>query len=345
VEIARKDFAQETGKSGMELDSWTEAFVKALPTEAPDVPDNVLYDGEMTDLAIRVLYALKEKRNPARPSEPAPFFLAVGYQKPHLPFIAPKKYWDLYDPNEIELADNSFPPKDAAVVGLHPWGELRGYTNIPKEGPLSQDQARRLRHGYYACVSFLDAQIGRLLDELDRLDLRKNTIVVFWGDHGWHLGEHDLWGKTSNFEHDTRSPLIISLPGKKKAGRSTDALVEFVDIYPSLCELAGLPLPNHLEGTSFVPLLDNPEKPWKSAAFSQYPRGNLMGYSMRTNRHRLTIWQEKENTGQVKAIELYDHQIDPAENVNIAARPENTEIVRELTDQLHLGWRAALPED
>lgn len=343
VEIAREDFAQATGKSGIELDSWTEAFVQALPTEAPDVPDNVLYDGEMTDLAIRTLYALKEKRSLDRPSEPAPFFLAVGYQKPHLPFIAPKKYWDLYDPNEIKLADNPFPPEDAPAVGLHSWGELRGYTNIPKEGPLSTDQARRLLHGYYACVSFLDAQIGRLLNELDRLDLRKNTIVVFWGDHGWHLGEHDLWGKTSNFEHDTRSPLIISLPGKEKAGRSTDALVEFVDIYPSLCELAGLPLPPHLEGTSFVPLIDNPEKPWKRAAFSQYPRSNLMGYSMRTNRYRITAWQDRKDPGRIEEVELYDHQTDPGENINIAARAENAAIVNELVHKLGLGWRAALP--
>jgi iduronate 2-sulfatase len=208
---------------------------------------------------------------------------------------------------------------------------------------LTAEQARRLRHGYYACVSFVDAQIGRLLDALDRLGLRDNTIVVLWGDHGWHLGEHTLWGKQTNFEDATRAPLILSAPRTPAAGRKTDALVEFVDIYPSLCELAALPRPAHLEGTSFGPLLETPARAWKTAAFSQYPRPGLMGYSMRTDRHRLTLWQALKDPTEVKAVELYDHQADPGEDRNIASLPENAALVQQLTQQLRLGWRGAGP--
>jgi arylsulfatase A-like enzyme len=299
----------------------------------------------MTDLAIRLLYEFKENRTFDHPTQIKPFFLAVGYIKPHLPFVAPKKYWDLYNPEEIELPDNPFPPKNAPPVALHSWSELRHYPGIPKDGPLLPEQARQLIHGYYACVSFVDAQIGRLLDELDKLGLRDDTIVVLWGDHGWHLGEQSLWCKHTNFEVATRSPLIVSAPGMQSIGKKTDALVELVDIYPSLCELAGLPLPAHLEGTSFVPLLNQPMRPWKTAAFSQYPRSNLMGYTMRTNRHRLTIWEENDNPNQIKEIELYDHGTDPSENVNIAGLSDNADMVKKLTNKLRLGWRAALPQN
>jgi arylsulfatase A-like enzyme len=194
----------------------------------------------------------------------------------------------------------------------------------------------------------MDAQVGRVLAELDRLGLRENTIIVLWGDHGWKLGDHDAWAKHSNVENDTRAPLMISVPGMTNAGQHTAALVEFVDVYPTLVELAGLPKPFTLEGISFKPLLDDPKRAWKTAAFSQYPRQvgkqNLMGYSMRTDRYRFTRWVEKSDHSKVTAVELYDHQADPQENTNIASLPENKELVEKLTQQWLAGWRGAMPK-
>jgi arylsulfatase A-like enzyme len=333
IEVARQVYARKHRAPSSDPDDWKREFVQGLATEAPDVPDSTLYDGQMTDLAIRALGELRG----------GPFFLAVGYLKPHLPFVAPKKYWDLYDRPTIDLPRPSTPPKDAAPMALHENGELRGqYTNM-KERNLSEAQVRELRHGYYACVSFVDAQIGRLLAELDRLGLREHTVVVFWGDHGWHLGEQTLWGKHTDFELDVRAPLILSAPGRKAAGVTCGALVEFVDIYPSLCELASLPLPPHLEGTSFAPLLDAPGRPWKTAAFTQVVRGPAMGRSMRTDRYRFTRWHDRKAAGTTRAVELYDLQHDPVELENIAGRPENAALVTRLTAQLDAGWRAARP--
>ncbi len=293
--------------------------------ECADVPDNGYSDGLIADEAIAALKRLKDK----------PFFLAVGFLKPHLPFIAPKKYWDLYDRDAIPMAANPFPPKDVPKIALTNWGELRAYSDIPPVGPLTDDQARTLKHGYYACVSYMDAQLGRVLEELDRLGLRDNTIIILWGDHGWKLGEHGLWCKHTNFENDARAPLICAAPGQKAAGRHTKALVEFVDIYPSLCELAGLPLPDHLEGESFAALLDDADLLGKPTAISQYQRGSkIMGYSMRTDRYRLTLWQKRDATHETVAAELYDHENDPAESVNVAGDPANADLVAKLTEQL-----------
>ncbi|MDI9586381.1 MAG: sulfatase-like hydrolase/transferase, partial [Acidobacteriota bacterium] len=186
-----------------------------------------------------------------------------------------------------------------------------------------------------------DTQIGKLLDEVDNLGLRDNTVVVVWGDHGWNLGEHGLWCKHCNFETSVHSPLIISSPNQAAPGRPTTALCEFVDIYPTLCDICGLSLPPHLEGTSLKPLMDDPGRPWKPAAFSQYPRGKVMGYTMRTDRYRYTEWQQKDKT--VVARELYDHQTDPGENVNIANRPDAAETVAQLGRMLSDGWQAARP--
>ena len=296
--------------------------------ECADVPDSAYEDGLAADRAVEELNRLNGR----------PFFLAVGFHKPHLPFNAPKKYWDLYREEDIRPADNPFAPKNAPKEALTDWGELRGYHGIPTKGPLPDDLARRLIHGYRACVSYADAQIGRVLDELDRLDLRKNTIVVLWGDHGWKLGEHGMWCKHTNFELDTHSTLLVSAPGMKAAGRRTRALTEFVDIYPTLCDLAGLEKPGHLEGTSLAPLLDDPERPWKEAAYSQYPRGTVMGYSVRTDRHRYTEWRrigEKE----VRARELYDHETDPDENINVADAAENRKVVEHHSELLKKGFQ------
>lgn len=301
--------------------------------EGADVADNAYPDGANTDRAISELRRLKDKR----------FFLAMGLYKPHLPFNAPRKYWDMYAPEDINLADNPFAPKNAPSYALTNWGELRNYAGIPKKGACPEDLARKLIHGYYACVSYIDAQVGRLVDELDRLDLRSKTVVILWGDHGWKLGEHGLWCKHTNFELDTHVPMIISVPGMEAAGKRTKALTEYVDIYPTLCEVCGLGLPGHLEGKSMKPLLSEPEKQWKYAALSQYPRGKIMGYTMRTERFRYTEWEERA-TGRVVARELYDHRVDADENENVVDKDEYRDEVKRLALMLagH-NWRKKAP--
>lgn len=305
--------------------------------EAGEVADNFYKDGQTADLAVKTLQEVKKKAEP--------FFLAVGFSKPHLPFVSPKKYWDLYDPATIKLAPNPYHPKDASEYALTSSGELRNYRGMPADGPVPDELARTLKHGYYAAVSYTDAQIGKVLDELDRQGLRQNTIVVLWGDHGWKLGEHGEWCKHSNVENDTNAPLLLSAPGMKAAGKHSRALVEFVDIYPTLADLAGLPLPQHLEGHSFKPLLDQPQRPWKQAAFSQYPRGQkVMGYSMRTDRYRFTVWVDRKDQTKIEAVELYDQQTDPQENTNIAQHPAQAKVVEQLMAQWRQGWRGALPK-
>ncbi|MBW3622300.1 MAG: sulfatase [Armatimonadetes bacterium] len=316
------------------------APLKGPPTGDPDVPDNALFDGKLADRAVERLRDLA--KDPSRP-----FFLAVGFLKPHLPFIAPKKYWDLYDPAKFELEPVRTLPEDAPPYAGNGSGELRTYEGVPQKGPIPDAMARNLIHGYHASVSYVDAQIGRVLDELDRLGLRDSTIIVLWGDHGFHLGDHGLWAKHTNFERAAHSPLLVSAPGMKAAGRKTDALTEFVDIYPTLCDLAGIPKPDGLEGTSFAPLLDTPRLPWKSAAFHLYPRnipgqGPGMGRSIRTDRYRLTEWTANRNPAYSK-IELYDYAKDPGETVNLAEQPGHEKTVKELKERLHDGWRAALP--
>ena len=302
--------------------------------ESADVPDDFYKDGKVAAMAVETLQGLAKK--------PEPFFLAVGFAKPHLPFVAPKKYWDLYDPARIELASNPYHPKNAPAYALTSSGELRNYQGMPADGPIPGQSARQLKHGYYAAASYTDAQIGKVLDELERLGLTRNTVIVLWGDHGWKLGEHGEWCKHSNMENDTNAPLLMSVPGMKQAGQRTTALVEFVDIYPTLAELAGLPLPAHLEGTSFKPLLDNPRRAWKPAVFSQYPRGRkVMGYAMRTDRYRLTVWLDRTDHSKVEAIELYDHHNDPAENTNIADEAASAALVKRLMAQWKQGWQGA----
>jgi arylsulfatase A-like enzyme len=304
------------------------------PYERAVVPDTAYPDGIVAKRAIRTLNELSQQDQP--------FFLGVGFYKPHLPFNAPQKYWDLYDPVGIELPDQDTSPDEAPAVAFTEWGELRAYSLIPSEGEVSDSMARNLIHGYRACVSYTDAQVGKVLDELDRLGLRDNTIIILWGDHGWKLGDYGDWSKHTNFELDTRSPLIVSVPGMETSGQQTDALVEFVDIYPSLCELAGLPLPDHLQGISFVPLLDDPGREWKQVALSQFPRkgGEIMGYSMRTDRYRYTRWQD--TTGAIVAQELYDHQSDPIAYQNLAALAEYADTLHKLDDLLTQEWVQSL---
>jgi arylsulfatase A-like enzyme len=295
--------------------------------------DNKLPDGFIADKAIEAMRQVKDK----------PFFLAVGFMKPHLPFVAPKRFFDLYPPGSIQLSPNPNAPRDVPALALTNFGELRGYTDIPKgKEPITDQQAKDLRRAYYAATSFMDSQVGRVLEELDKLGLRENTIVIVWGDHGWHLGDLGQWCKHTNFEIATRAAMMISVPKMNHAGAKTAALVEFVDIYPTLCELSGLSLPEGLEGMSFAPLLDDPNRAWKKAAFSQYPRPGqkAMGYTMRTDRYRYTEWV---NTGNKSVIarELYDHRSDPLETKNVAG--EQAEAVKQLSEQLAKGWRDAGP--
>ncbi len=235
--------------------------------ENADVPDHAYIDGYET---LRAIATMKEMLRSDKP-----FFLALGFKKPHLNWTAPKRYWDLYDPEKIPMATQVDAPQQGAAMGLHASFELRTRAGIPKIGPLDPKLARTLKHAYLACVSYVDAQIGRMIAALEEAGVRDNTVIIVWGDHGWHLGDMGVWGKATNYEIATRVPLMIWTPDMKVRGQSTDALVELVDMYPTLCELAGLPIPEHLEGHSFVPLLDDPDKPWKKAAFSQYPNPAL----------------------------------------------------------------------
>ncbi len=285
--------------------------------ESANVDDNAYADGVLAEQAIADLQRLS--------SGEEPFFLAVGFFKPHLPFIAPQKYWELYDHESIDLPDNHHPPKDAPVESIHSSGELRAYAGIPAKGPVSEETARNLIHGYYACVSYTDAQIGRLLDELNRLKLADNTIVVLWGDHGWNLGEHTLWCKHSCYETSMQIPLIVRAPGIA-GGQRRSSLIETIDLYPTLCELAGLSLPGHLQGQSFAALLVNPDAEWKSAAVGRFGNGD----TIRTDRFRLTEYRDGQ--GKRTSRMLYDHQADPGENANVVSVRKATAV--ELAEQL-----------
>jgi iduronate 2-sulfatase len=236
--------------------------------ENADVPDHAYDDGYET---LRAIATMKEMVK----NNDKPFFLALGFKKPHLNWTAPKKYWDLYDREAIPMATETNAPEAGAAMGLHASFELRTRAGIPKSGPIEPELARTLKHAYLACVSYVDGQIGRMIGALEDAGVRDNTIIIVWGDHGWHLGDMGVWGKATNYEIATRVPLMIWTPDMKTRGASTDALVELVDMYPTLCELAGLSIPEHLEGHSFAPLLDQPAQPWKKAAFSQYPNPAL----------------------------------------------------------------------
>ena len=239
--------------------------------EGADVPDHGYMDGYNTQLAITTMK--DHLTNPNKKDQP--MFIGLGFTKPHLNFIAPKKYWDMYDPAAIKLATQTEGPENGAATGLHASFELRTRHGIPKSGPIGDELATTLLHAYYACVSYVDAQIGHMLNALDEAGIRDNTVVILWGDHGWHLGEMGVWGKATNYEIGTRVPLIISTPDMPVRGKGTKALVELIDMYPTLCELAGVSLPAHIEGKSFVPLLSQPDKPWKKAAISQFPNPAL----------------------------------------------------------------------
>lgn len=292
--------------------------------EISNLPDNAYFDGQTTDKAINDLKRLREMDKP--------FFLGIGFLKPHLPFNTPRKYWELYDDENIKLPKNVYRPENAPKEAfLNNSGELRKYYGMPREGDFPEEIAKNLIHGYYACVSFTDAQIGRVLKELDNLGLSDNTIVVLWGDHGWNLNEHSLWAKECNFETALRTPLIIKVPGNKNIGENK-SIVEHINIYPTLCELCGLELPTHLDGKSMVGLLNNPEKLWDEPAVAKWRNGMTL---IRGN-YFYTEWSKSSDS--IYASMLYDHSVDPQENNNISERTENAELVRELSQTLHQNW-------
>ncbi|MDB4293496.1 sulfatase [Maribacter sp.] len=234
--------------------------------ENADIEDHEYIDGYHTELAIATMKDMVEK-------DDKPFFLGLGFRLPHLDWNAPKKYWDLYDREKIPMSNQTKAPEDAAAMGLHASFELRVRHGIPKSGPIEGELAKTLKHAYLASVSYVDAQIGKMIGALEEAGVRENTIIILWGDHGWHLGDMGVWGKATNYEIATRVPLLIWTPDMPKGsrGKKTSALVELVDMYPTLTDLAGLEVPDHLEGQSFAPLLENPDQEWKPAVFSQFP--------------------------------------------------------------------------
>ena len=295
--------------------------------QALDVEDDELADGKAARHAVEVLEKIQNTR----------FFLAVGFRKPHLPFDAPKKYYDLYKGVNFNFPLSSSIPKNAPAIANSKLGSFSEFQDIPAEGPLSDEKTFELIRGYAASTSYMDAQVGRVLEQLDALQLTENTAIVFASDHGFHVGDHGIWRKYTLFEFSLRSPLIVSVPGQTYQGVKTNALTELVDIYPTLCDACQIPIPSQLEGISMIPVIEQPARPWKTAAFSQIQsRGN----SIRTEQHRYTEWGNNGRNGR----ELYDYHADPNETVNIVDLPENAELVTHLSEQLHAGWQAALPE-
>ena len=337
-----KIFHVESVGPGHDAPSWSvpyrdaKAPVYALPfvpndkgrgkaTESADVPDNFYTDGKLTGMAISLMDSLSQNEKP--------FFLSVGFRKPHMPFVAPKKYWDLYDRNEFEIAAFQKKAANSPDIAYHRSGELKNYTDIPDFDSYSEkeldhlpvDKQKELIHGYYAAISYTDAQILQLLNELDRLGIKDNTIIVLWGDHGWHLGDHGLWNKHTNFEQATNAFLMMSVPGKK-AGIKPIGLSEFTDVFPTLCDLTSLPIPSYVDGISLVPAIDHPNAPLRKYALSQYPRDDakIMGYSIRTKRFRYTEWMKDSyrtstpyDQKYVIGTEMYDYEKDPLETRSV----------------------------
>ena len=293
-------------------------------TECADVPDNAYRDGVCAEEAIKLMNQLKGGKKP--------FFLAVGFHKPHLPFCAPKKYWNLYKRDQFSIAEFQHKAANSPDMAYQSSGELKLYTDIPNFNSFSDnelnylpvDKQKELLHGYYAATSYMDAQLVKVLNELDRLGLTDNTIVVLWGDHGWHLGDHGMWCKHTDFEQATHACLLMKgIKGMPKNIKPTTQC-EFVDIFPTLCEMTNIPTPKYLDGISLLPAIKNPSAELKQYAFSQYPRGKAMGYTIRTKRFRYTEWigdvfsaEKPYSQANILATEMYDYDKDHLETRSI----------------------------
>ena len=304
------------------------------PFEKTDAPDDAYVDGALAMYANKFLDEYKPESN-------EPFFLAVGFKRPHLPFTAPKKYWDMYNPSKFEIAKFQQNSKNGPSIAYHSSGELRSYITpeisyeISKNNrvKLSYEFQKDLIHGYYASTSFIDAQIGKIVDKLKETGLNKNTIIVIWGDHGWHLGDHGLWNKHSNFEQATRSPLVIFDPRVNKRIQIKSP-TEFVDIFPTLCAATGLQIPENLDGKNLMPLIKGEQISIKPFAVSQWTSAKKTGYSFRTDCYRYTVWLNgKKSTDPVFeedifAEELYDYRTDPAETINLAGEKQSFNLIK-----------------
>ena len=322
---APKGLTREEARFANLADGRAKNLPRGAAYESAEVPDEAYADGQMAAEAIKRLQAAAEKPN-------QPFFLAFGFVKPHLPFCAPKKYWDLYDRSALPLPERRTPPEGAPAYAPTSWGELRQYKGVPEQGELPDELQRTLIHGYYAAMSYMDAQVGRVLTALDETGLAENTIIVLWGDHGWHLGDHGMWCKHTNYEQAARIPLLVVAPGVTKPGESSSGLVESVDVYPMLCELAGLQPPAELDGESFAAKLRDADAASKSSVVHVYPRGERLGRAVRTPRYRLVEWKKPGAPVSTAELELYDYQSDPAETRNLSA--DQPDVVAELRAML-----------
>ena len=293
---------------------------------ALDIADDALRDAASAKHTVEILEEIQNRQ----------FFLAVGFRNPHLPFHVPKRYYELYMTENFDLPTSLSLPTNAPAIINSKSTYFRKFKDIPNEGPLSDAKTLEVIRGYAAATSYMDTQVGHVLDQLDALKLTEKTVIVFVSDQGFHLGDHGMWKKNTLFEGSLRSPLIVCVPGQTYQGVKTDALTELVDIYPTLCDACQIPIPSQLEGLSLLPVIEQPTRPWKTAAFSR------LGYnttSIRTQRYRYTEWGRNGESG----IELYDYDTDPDETANMADLPENAELVAALSERLHAGWQAALP--
>lgn len=299
-----------------------ETLPRGFAFEAPEAADDDYADGRLARETCRRLHSLKP-----------PFFLAVGFVRPHLPFSVPAKYWQKHDSERLPAPDFEQMPMGAPAVAGKKGGEIAAYEPVPEKPAtaMSAELKKRLIHGYYAATSFVDAQIGRVLDELEKTQLDRSTVVVLWGDHGFHLGDHGIWTKHTNYEQANRIPLIIVAPGITQPGTSTKQLTESVDLYPTLAELAQLPrpqVPQPMDGISLVPVLKNPQTQLRDHAYHCYPRGSLVGRAVRSERYRFIEWKKPGAPAETAELELYDYEQDPLETKNLASKC--SEILREL---------------
>jgi iduronate 2-sulfatase len=334
--VTREEALFENIQSGVP----TKSLPRGAAWESPDVADESYADGRVAAETIKRLRAAQDRSGP--------FFIAAGFARPHLPFTVPKKYWDLYDPAKFQLAQHTTLPTGAPAYAVKGIGELNQYEPIPDKPPVGPEVARKLIHGYYASTSYMDAQVGRVLAELDRLGLARNTLIVFWGDNGFSFGTHGDWTKHTNYEEANHIPIIFAGPGIT-AGARTKALIETVDIFPTLCALAGLPAPagpQPIDGLSQVPVLRDPKATVRDHAYHAFPRqrpgkGEWLGRAIRTARYRLVEWKSVRAPAEPVDLELYDYVADPGETVNVAA--QQPEVVAQLRALLARHPAAKLP--
>jgi len=318
-------FAYSNGRAYNAVIGWVKDEPPRPPFECADVGDDGFADYYLAESGIEELRRLS--------AGDKPFLLAVGFYKPHLPHNAPKRYWDRFPAAKVGMPDNFHPPKNVdPAICIHKSPELTGHYHWPSGvGNISKEQAVRQRRGYYASVAYVDTQIGRLLDAFRQLECASRTIVVLWSDHGWQLGEHHMFSKHTNYEVATNSPLIVRTPGVKDPGAPSDALVEAIDLFPTLTDLCGLPTPQGLAGVSLRPQLENSSAPGRQGAYSTAPGGKrFVGHTLRTADYRLVRWINAQ--GEIGLVELYDCENDPGENVNIA--DQHPDVVDRLTTKL-----------